>query len=113
MKKVFGQIGRLKPECIEEYRRLHEVDVYTERWAGVLALIHDCNLQNYSIFIEDDVVFGYFEYVGEDYEADMEKMDQDEETQRWWTFTKPCFEKFAIRSDSEFYADMKQIFYFE
>ena len=28
MKKVFGQIGRLKPECIELYRRLHEQDVY-------------------------------------------------------------------------------------
>ena len=62
MKKVFGQIGRLKPECIELYRRLHEQDVYTPRWAGVLEKIHDCNMQNYSIFIEDDVVFGYFVY---------------------------------------------------
>lgn len=72
MKKIFGQIGRLKPECIELYRRLHEVDIYTEQWAGVRALIHDCNLQNYSIFIEDDVVFGYYEYTGSDYEADGE-----------------------------------------
>ena len=38
MKKIFGQIGRLKPECIELYRRLHEVDIYTEQWAGVRAL---------------------------------------------------------------------------
>ena len=51
MKKIFGQVGRLKPECIEEYRRLHEVDVYTPRWAGVLSMIRDCNMQNYSIFI--------------------------------------------------------------
>ena len=30
----------------------------------------------------------------------------------WWTRTKPCFQKYAVRADSEFYADMKQIFYF-
>ena len=61
MKKVFGQIGRLKRECIGEYRRLHEQEVYTPRWQGVLDMIHACNMRNYSIFIENDVVFGYFE----------------------------------------------------
>ena len=113
MKKFFGQIGRIKPECIEEYCRLHEVDVYTEKWAGVLQLIRDCNIQNYNIFIEDDVVFGYYEYVGEDYEADMKKMEQCPITQEWWTHTKPCFIKYAIDPASEFYHDMKPILYYE
>ena len=66
MKKVFGQIGRLKRECIDEYRRLHEQDVYTPRWKGVLDMIHDCNMRNYSIFIEDDVVFGLRRGYGQD-----------------------------------------------
>jgi L-rhamnose mutarotase len=43
----------------------------------------------------------------------MAKMEADEATQHWWTFTKPCFERFSICPDSEFYADLKQIFYFE
>lgn len=103
----FGQIGRLKPEKIEEYDALH-----ADPWPGVLQMIHDCNLRNYSIFREGEQVFSYFEYVGDDYEADMEKMAQDEETQRWWEHTHPCFVQFAVRPDSEFYADMKQIFYF-
>ena len=111
MKKVFGQIGRLKPECIEEYRRLHEVDVYTERWAGVLALIRDCNLQNYSIFIEDDVVFGYYEYTGTDYEADMAKMAADPLNKEWWGHTRPCFTKYNADKQEAFYTDMQQIFY--
>lgn len=106
-KVIFGQVGRLKKAKIQEYEELH-----ANPWPQVLQTIHDCNLRNYSIFREGELVFAYFEYVGEDYEADMEKMAQDEATQRWWTFTKPCFDKFAIRSDSEFYADMKQIFYF-
>lgn len=113
MKKLFGQIGRLKPECIEEYRRLHEVEVYTPRWAGVLETIHQCNLRNYSIFIQDDLVFAYFEYVGEDYDADMEKMAQDLVTQEWWTHTRPCFTKYKADSADEFYTDMQQIFFFQ
>ena len=105
---IFGQLGRLKPEKIEEYEALH-----ANPWPGVLKVIHECNLRNYSIFRHEDLVFAYFEYVGDDFDADMDKMAEDEETQRWWTHTKPCFEKFAIRPDSEFYADMKPIFYFE
>ena len=81
---IFGQLGRLKPEKIEEYEALHAAP-----WPEVLQTIHDCNLRNYSIFREGEQVFAYFEYIGEDYDADMEKMAQDEATQRWWTtYTK-------------------------
>ena len=104
---IFGQLGRLKPEKIEEYEALHAAP-----WPEVLQTIHDCNLRNYSIFREGAQVFAYFEYIGDDYEADMEKMARDEATRRWWTHTKPCFQKFSVRADSEFYADMKRIFYF-
>ena len=104
----FGQVGKLKQEKIAEYEALH-----ANPWPEVLKTIHDCNLRNYSIFREEDTVFSYFEYIGDDYDADMEKMAQDPVTQEWWKHTKPCFVKFGARADSEFYADMKQIFYFE
>ena len=65
---IFGQLGRLKPEKIEEYEALHAAP-----WPEVLQTIHDCNLRNYSIFREGAQVFAYFEYIGDDYEADMEK----------------------------------------
>ena len=107
-KQIFGQIGRLRRDKIAEYRELH-----ANAWPGVLKTIEDCNLQNYSIFIHDDLVFAYFEYTGEDYEKDMEKMAQDPVTQDWWTHTKPCFVKFSVGQDSEFYRDMEQIFYLE
>jgi L-rhamnose mutarotase len=107
-KIVFGQLGRLKREKIAEYEALH-----ADPFPGVTEMIHACNLRNYSIFRHEDLVFAYFEYVGDDYDADMAKMEADPVTQHWWTFTKPCFEKFSIRPDSEFYADLKQIFHFE
>lgn len=111
MKRYFGQIGRIKPECIQHYCRLHEVDVYTEQWIGILDLIHKCNIENYSIFIEDDIVFGYFEYVGNDYEADMQKMANNPLNKLWWSHTRPCFTKYKADSPEAFYTDMKQIFH--
>ena len=105
-KVVFGQLGRLKPEKIETYDALH-----AEPWPEVLKTIRDCNLRNYSIFRHEDLVFAYFEYSGEDFDADMAKMELCPHTQQWWTHTKPCFVKFSIHPNSEFYADMKQIFY--
>ena len=74
----FGQIGKLKKEKIDEYVELHAAT-----WPGVLKTITECNLQNYSIFIEDDVVFGYYEYTGTDYEADMAKMAADPLNKEW------------------------------
>jgi len=109
MKKViFGQVGRLRPEKIDEYCKLH-----AEPWPEVLQTITECNLRNYSIFRHNDLVFSYFEYVGDDYNADMKKMEADPVTQKWWAHTKPCFEKYAISPVSEFYHDMESIFYYE
>ena len=104
--KIFGQIGRLKKDKIAEYQSLH-----ANVWKEVSLVIHSCNIRNYSIFVQDDLVFSYFEYTGSDYEKDMVLMEADEVTKRWWTHTKPCFEKCAFSADSEFYHDMKQIYY--
>ena len=50
---------------------------------GVLETIHKCNLRNYSIFIQGDSVFSYFEYIGDDYDKDMALMEEDSITQEW------------------------------
>lgn len=105
-KKFFGQIGRLKPEKVDAYCKLH-----ADAWPDVKKTITACHLQNYSIFLHGDLVFAYFEYTGENYGADMEKMAKDPVTQAWWKRTKPCFETYAMDPRSEFYHDMKQIFY--
>ncbi len=109
MKKViFGQVGQLKPEMVETYCQLH-----AQPWPEVLQTITRCNLRNYSIFCRETTVFAYFEYVGQDYGADMEKMARDPATQKWWAQTHPCFVRFAMDENSEFYQDMQQIFHYE
>lgn len=107
VQKKFGQIGKLKIEKIKEYEVLH-----ANVWPEVLERISKCNIRNYSIFRQGSYVFSYFEYIGEDYETDMKQMEADETTQRWWTYTHPCFETYAINTQSEYFHDMKQIFDF-
>ena len=43
-------------------------------------------------FPAGDTLFGYFEYHGEDFAADIAAIAADEDTRRWWTLTDPCQE---------------------
>ena len=105
MVRRFGQIAKLKPDMIEAYDTLHAAV-----WDDVLKTIKECNLQNYSIYRQDDVLFAYFEYTGTDYEADMAKMASDPVTKSWWTHTHPCF---IQEKEGEFYKDMKELFHID
>jgi 2-keto-3-deoxy-L-fuconate dehydrogenase len=72
-----GQVIGLKPDQVEAYERLHAA-----AWPEVLATIHDCNIRNYSIFRHGELLFAYFEYVGDNYETDMAKMAADPQDTR-------------------------------
>ena len=62
-----GLCNRLRPEKVEEYKALHAAV-----WPDVLARISACNIRNYSIFLRtpENLLFAYWEYHGEDFEAD-------------------------------------------
>jgi L-rhamnose mutarotase len=101
-----GQLIKLKPEAIAEYERLH-----ANVWPEVLATISACNIRNYSIFRHGTWLFAYFEYVGEDFAADMRKMAADPKTQEWWTYTDPLQEPLEERAEGEWWASMKEVFH--
>src|SRR6266700_592812 len=98
-----GQIIGLKPDQIEAYERLH-----TAVWPEVLAMISACNIRNYSIFRHGELLFDYFEYVGDDYEADMAKMAADPKTREWWTLTEPMQSPLEGRSPGEWRSSIKE-----
>lgn len=104
--KRYGQVIRVKPDKLDEYKRLH-ADV----WPDVLKKIHECNLRNYTIFYRDGYLFAYFEYVGDDFEADMARMKADETTRRWWTHTDPCQQPIETAGDGEWWAEMEEVFH--
>ena len=103
-----GQVIKIKPEKIDEYKKLH-----ANIWPEVAEKIKECNIQNYSIFLKDNYLFAYFEYVGEDFEADMEKMANHKKTQEWWDVCKPCQEPLESRKEGEWWAEMEEVFYLE
>ncbi len=74
-----GTIIRLKPGCVEDYKRYHAAV-----WPEVLSKISECNIRNYSIFFKDNFLFGYLEYHGTDMKEDWAKMAADPKTQEWW-----------------------------
>jgi len=106
--KRYGQVIRVRPEKLEEYKRLHEAV-----WPEVLDMIRRCNIRNYSIFHKDGLLFACFEYVGDDFEADMQKMADDPRTQEWWAVCKPCQEPLESRAEGEWWAGMEEVFHYD
>lgn len=107
MKRVGSIIG-VRPEKLEEYKRLH-----ANVWPGVLKMIKACNIRNYSIYYKDGMLYSYYEYVGNDNEADMKKMAADPTTQEWWKLCNPCQDPVATRKEGEWWAEMEEVFHLD
>lgn len=111
--KRYGMVIGLNPDKVEEYKQLHAAV-----WPGVLAMIRQCHIRNYSIYLRqfDDgrhYLFSYFEYTGSDFAADMATMAADPLTQKWWSVCKPCQEPLAGRAPDEWWAGMTEVFHFD
>ena len=104
--KRYGMVIRLKPEKLQEYKRYHAAV-----WPEVLDMIRRCNIRNYSIYHKDGWLFSYFEYHGDNFQADMEKMAADPKTQEWWTIMKPMQLPLDTRAEGEWWADMEEVFH--
>jgi len=102
----YGSVIRVKPERLDDYKKLHAAV-----WPKVLAKITECNIRNYSIYHRDGWLFSYFEYHGEDFDADMAKMASDPTTQEWWAVCKPCQEPLETKSEYEWWASMEEVFH--
>ena len=106
--KRVGSVLRVRPEHFEEYKRLHAAV-----WPGVLAQIQKANMRNYSIFEKDGYLFSYYEYIGTDFDGDMARIGEDEETRRWWAVVGPMQDPLETRKDGEWWAEMEEVFHFD
>ncbi|KAL9107977.1 MAG: hypothetical protein Q9227_007192 [Pyrenula ochraceoflavens] len=82
--KRYAQIIRLRSSSAAEYISLHQ-----RVWPDVLSRIAASNIHDYSIFYDEHtgLLFASFKYTGDSFEADMDEMKEDKETQRWWAVT--------------------------
>lgn len=104
--KRYGQVIGVDPQKLAEYKRYH-----ANVWPEVLAKIHECNMRNYSIYQKDDLLFAYFEYHGDDYDADMAKIAADPKTQEWWVIMEPMQRPLETRKKGEWWAAMDEVFH--
>jgi L-rhamnose mutarotase len=84
-----GMVIGIKPDQISAYETLHAASN-----AGVRDLLTKYHMHNFSIFIHqlDDgkyYLFGYYEYTGTDYKADMAKLSAEPRNQKWLSVTDP------------------------
>lgn len=104
----FGQVIKIDPEKIEAYKAYH-----ASPWPEINAMISACNIRNYSIFLKDDYLFAYMEYVGDDFSADMAKMAADPKTLEWWDIMKPLQRPIETRNEGEWWADMEEVYHLD
>ena len=97
MVRRFGQMIKVKPEGVEQYKAYH-----ANPFPGVNEMIKKCHLKNYSIYQRGDYMFSYFEYDGDDYEADMAMMA-----------VKPLMEPLEDRAEGEFWSDMEEVYHLD
>jgi len=104
----YGMVININPEKIKEYKDLHAAV-----WPDVLKKITECNIRNYSIYLKDNSLFSYFEYIGNDFNTDMENMAADPTTQKWWDVCKPCQVPIQNRAGGEWWANMEEVFHLD
>lgn len=109
--KRVGMVTGLNPEKAAYYKELHAAT-----WEGVLAAIEQYNIRNFSIYLKEIdgklYLFSYYEYIGDDYEADMKRIAADPTTQRWWAETDPCQLPLSeAAAKGEIWTPMEEVFH--
>jgi L-rhamnose mutarotase len=102
----YGQVIRLRAGVLEVYKKYHAA-----AWPEILDMIRQCNIHNYSIYHKDGYLFAYFEYAGDNFEADMAKMAADPKTQEWWAIMMPLQDPVPTRAEGEWWATMEEVFH--
>jgi L-rhamnose mutarotase len=106
--KRLGMVIKLRPGSADAYRRYHAAV-----WPEVLDQIKDCSIRNYSIYLKDDFLFGYFEYHGSDLKCDMARMAAHPKTRAWWAVMEPLQEPLETRKNDEWWAEMEEVFHLD
>lgn len=96
---ILGSITRLKKESEQQYKVLNNHTL-----AEVLARINLSNISDYSIYLNDGILFSHMVYSGIDYESDMKAMGTDKSTQEWWKLTDAMQQPLDFRKKDKWWA---------
>ena len=94
------------PEKLEYCKLLH-----ANPWPEVTEAITACRIRNFSIFCREGYLFSYYEYVGNDYAQDMEKLAAL--TRHWLRETDQCQQPINTANPGEWWSEMTELFHHE
>ena len=105
-----GFVLQIRPDRIDEYKRYHAAV-----WPEILAALNAASLTNYSIFLKDDLLFGYWEYTGppDEYNARLEGLAQAPRMRDWWNIMEKIQVPLDTRSPGEWWAEMEEVFHLD
>lgn len=109
----YGSVIGVKKDMLKRYKDLH-----ANPWPEINVKLKDVNIQNYSIYLTQFpdgkyYLFSYFEYIGNDFDADMKKMGDDPMTQKWWKETDPCQFGLENRPEGEWWKSMEEVYHLD
>ena len=100
-----GMVRGIKPECIKDYEKSH-----LKVWPEILERITNCKIKNYSIFSQEDRLFSFFEYHGDNFENDTKIMRDNKKFQEWEDFHAYMFRPLENQIKDEGWIELKEIF---
>jgi len=105
--KRVGMVVKLKPDYLDEYRRLH-----ADSHPGVRDLLAKYHLKNFSIFLHkidgEWYEFGYYEYTGNDFETDMAALSEEPRNKEWLQICDPMQQPL---DGEDGWVEMEQVYY--
>ena len=105
-----GMVIALKPDRMADYLALHAAP-----WDDMNAALRQANIRNYSIFLRqpENLLFGYWEYTGTDFAADMAHLGDLPVTKRWLALTDPCQQPLPSAKPGEWWSFLPQVFHLD
>jgi len=102
-----AMVIKLRSECLDQYLALH-----ADSNAGVRDLLAKYHMKNFSIFLhqigDEWFEFGYYEYDGTDFVADMAALEKEPRNQYWLEICNPM--QIPLEGESG-WATMKQVYF--
>ena len=105
-----GMVIAVKADKVAEYRALHAAP-----WPEMNAALSAANIRNYSIYLREpeNLLFGYWEYTGTDYAADMARLGAQSVTKRWLALTDPCQRPLDSAAPGEWWSFLPEVFHLD
>jgi L-rhamnose mutarotase len=107
--KRVGMVVQLNDEHMDAYKKLH-----ADSNPGVRDLLTKYNMANFSIFLHEIdgkwYEFGYYEYVGDDFEADMAALDAEPRNKEWLKICDPM--QIPLEGETG-WAEMERVYFNE